>query len=163
MAAEMDSNTHRWIKPQGKGLFPSAVIKRHRKLHSCTGGPKITDVKQPEQVQQPTNEGRLRDQGRHSFLGDPAASLCLWNGYQWEGARLLNGVCGSAKDNGCTLEQEGQTRYKKELSPCEDRQAMVQTAQRGCAILLLGGFQDPAGSRFEQADLALLLILLWTG
>lgn len=65
-------------------------------------------------------------------------------------------VCGgSAEDNRCTLEQEGQTRCKKELSPCEDRQAVVRTAQRGCAILVLGSFQDPAGSRPEQPDLAL--------
>lgn len=148
---------------KGRDYFPQQSLNDTENFILVLEGQKLQDVKQREQVQQPTNERRLRDQGRHSFLGDPAAFLCLWNSYQWDWARLLNGVRGSAEDNGCTLEQEDQTRYKKELSPCEDRQAVVQTAQRGCAMLLLGGFQDPAGSRFEQADLALLLILLWTG
>lgn len=55
------------------------------------------------------------------------------------------------------LKLEVLTGYKEQLFPPEDGQAVEQAAWRGCAVFILGGFQDLAGSTWAdlRADPAL--------
>lgn len=46
------------------------------------------------------------------------------------------------RDNGCNLKQKVQNRIKDKNFTLESSQAREQVAQRGCAALPLGCFQD---------------------
>lgn len=58
------------------------------------------------------------------------------------------------RESGYKLKGEVQTVYKEKLSPHEDSQAVGQVAQRGCAVPIPAGCQNPSGYSSEQPALS---------
>lgn len=98
-------------------------------------------------------QGLVQLRAETSLGGPHSSSQHLRRGQPKDSARIFTAICGrNMGDKGQKLKQEVPAGYKETIHH-EDSQALDQAAQQGCAVSVLGGFQDPTGQSLEQPGL----------